>query len=48
MQLKLQLDQSLSTGTTINKTIPVDSENMNLIKCIESVTGDDCRISFRK
>ena len=48
MQLKLQLDQSLSTGTTINKTIPVDSENMNLIKCIESVAGDDCCISFRK
>lgn len=48
MQLKLQLDQSLITGTTISKTISVDSENMNLIKCIESVTGDDCRISFRK
>ena len=48
MQLKLQLDQSLITGTTISKTISVDSENMNLIKCIESLTGDDCRISFRK
>ena len=36
MQLKLQLDQSLSAGVTISKTIPVDSENMNLIKCIES------------
>ena len=48
MILKLYLEQDFGTETTIRKNIQIDSEDANLIKCIESVVGDDCWISFRR
>ena len=47
-EVKLELDCTLSRRKIIKRTIIVSSENENLIKCIESVVGNDCYIAFGK
>ena len=45
-EVKLELDQTLSKGRIIKRTVIVQSENENLIECIKSIVGNDCYIAF--
>lgn len=46
-KLKLEINQGLSTGKVIKRTIAVQSENDNLVDCIKSVVGKDCLVAFQ-
>lgn len=46
--IKLEIAQNLDTDDTISKTIPVESEDANLLDCIEAVVGENRHISFQR
>lgn len=46
--LRVEISFPLTNINAMTWTIPIDSENDNLIECIRSVVGENCTISFQK